>query len=459
MLPFFVSQSENAVPVYLLKADEFEDWCNEQEPRWRAYVTSCGFKAEKGKVLFLPGAEGAFDAVVFGQGDGSDPFVTGALPGLLPAGDYSFAGDVQELDGALLGWALGSYQFGACKSSDDTSEPKRLVVADTSDLERVSNIAEGVFLARNLINIPANEMGPEALANAAEDLAGKHNTNCTVICGGDLLTERHHMIHAVGRASEEAPRLIDFTWGRDDAPKITLVGKGVCFDSGGLNIKPGESMRLMKKDMGGAANTLGLASMIMGAKLDVRLRVLIPAVENAISSNAYRPGDVLQSRKGLTVEIGNTDAEGRLILGDALALADEEAPDLIVDLATLTGAARVAMGPEVPPFYTDDDALADDLAKASGAVSDPVWRLPLWKPYAEGLSSKVADVCHITSGGFAGSITAALFLQKFVEAAKSWVHFDIYGWNATSRPGRDVGGEAQAIRALFEFLSRRYGGK
>ena len=266
------------------------------------------------------------------------------------------------------------------------------------------------------------------------------------------------MIHAVGRASAEAPRLIDMLWGAADAPKVTLVGKGVCFDTGGLDIKPSSGMLLMKKDMGGAANVLGLASMIMAAGLKVRLRVLIPAVENAISGNAFRPGDVLASRKGITVEIGNTDAEGRLVLADALALADEEMPQLLVDMATLTGAARVALGPDLPPFYTQDDLLAAELSDAALAAADPLWRMPLWKPYDAKLSSKVADMNNVTTDGFAGSITAALFLQRFVEKAGAWAHFDIFAWSPNDRPHCPIGGEAQGIRALELLLSKRYAG-
>lgn len=266
------------------------------------------------------------------------------------------------------------------------------------------------------------------------------------------------MVHAVGRASSRAPRIADYSWGAEDAPRVTLVGKGVIFDTGGLNLKPGNSMTLMKKDMGGAANVLGLASMIMAAKLPVRLRVIVPCVENAVSGNAFRPGDILDSRKGLTVEIGNTDAEGRLILADALALADEESPEVLIDMATLTGAARVALGPDLPPFYTGDEALAEDIAVMSEAATDPLWRLPLWKPYLKYLDSKVADINHInTSGtGYAGSITAALFLSRFVEKAESWVHFDIFGWTPAEKPGKPMGGEAQGIRALFDLLSERY---
>jgi leucyl aminopeptidase len=287
-------------------------------------------------------------------------------------------------------------------------------------------------------------------------LTRKHKARVSVVKGDDLLAKNFPMIHAVGRASDKAPRLIDMAWGDRNAPKVTLVGKGVCFDTGGLDIKPSSGMLLMKKDMGGAANVLGLASMIMASRLKVRLRVLIPAVENAISGNAFRPGDVLKSRKGQTVEIGNTDAEGRLVLADALALADEEEPEILVDMATLTGAARVALGPDLPPFYTDDDRLASDLAAAAREQEDPLWRMPLWRPYDAKLSSKVADMNNVTTDGFAGSITAALFLKRFVEKAKSWAHFDIFAWNPSDRPHGPAGGEAQGIRALERVISQRY---
>jgi leucyl aminopeptidase len=300
-------------------------------------------------------------------------------------------------------------------------------------------------------------MGPDALEAAVRDLGRRFKAKVSVVKGDALLGRNFPMIHAVGRAGAEAPRLIDLSWGPAGAPKVTLVGKGVCFDTGGLDIKTASGMLLMKKDMGGAASVLGLASMLMGAGLNIRLRVLIPAVENAIAGNAFRPGDVLTSRKGATVEIGNTDAEGRLVLADALALADEEAPDLLVDMATLTGAARVALGPDLAPFYTDDEALASEISAVSTAVADPVWRMPFWMPYDSKLASKIADMNNVTSDGFAGSVTAALFLRRFVEKAGNWVHFDIFGWNPTDRPHGAAGGEAQAIRVLERVIAARYG--
>jgi leucyl aminopeptidase len=317
------------------------------------------------------------------------------------------------------------------------------------------NAADAICLGRDLINTPAEDMGPSELEAAVRSLSKRHKASVKVI-RGTALKKGFPMIHAVGRASDDAPRLIDMTWGPARAPKVTLVGKGVCFDTGGLDIKPAAGMALMKKDMGGAAAVLALASMIMSARLNVRLRVLIPAVENAIAGNAFRPGDVLTSRKGITVEIGNTDAEGRLVLADALHLADGEKPDLLVDMATLTGAARVALGPDLPPFYTSDDALADELARHGTATADPLWRLPFWQRYHDMISSRVADINNAGTGGFAGSITAALFLERFVEQAKSYVHLDIFGWVPAARPARPAGGEPQAARALFALIAGRY---
>jgi leucyl aminopeptidase len=321
----------------------------------------------------------------------------------------------------------------------------------------MTRIIDGVFLARDLINTPANDMGPQELEDAARALANRHGAELRAIVGDDLIAQNFPLIYAVGRAAARAPRLIDLTWGDARHPKVTLIGKGVCFDSGGLDIKPESGMLNMKKDMGGAATLLALAHMLMDRGAPLRLRVLIPAVENAISGSAFRPRDVYRSRKGLTVEIGNTDAEGRLILADAIALADAEAPDLIVDMATLTGAARVALGTEIPPFYTDDDALAASLARAAVSENDPLWRMPLWRPYDQLLESKTADINNVASGNFGGSITAALFLRRFVSAAKAWLHFDIYAWNQTGKPGRPEGGECQGARALYRLLVQRYG--
>jgi leucyl aminopeptidase len=422
-----------------------------------AWAKATGFNGEAGRSLLVPGTGGAVAAALFGIGKAEESAAlgAGALAKALPEGDWHFARAPGDPALAALGVVLGGYAF--TRYGKKPGKDIRLAVPAGADAAWLRRVAEGVFLTRDLVNTPTNDMGPDELEQAVRTLTRKHKAKASVVKGDDLLAKNFPMIHAVGRASDKAPRLIDLVWGDRNAPKVTLVGKGVCFDTGGLDIKPSSGMLLMKKDMGGAANVLGLASMIMSSRLKVRLRVLIPAVENAISGNAFRPGDILTSRKGQTVEIGNTDAEGRLVLADALALADEEEPEILVDMATLTGAARVALGPDLPPFYTDDDLLASDLAAAAKAQEDPLWRMPLWRPYDAKLSSKVADMNNVTSDGFAGSITAALFLKRFVEKAKSWVHFDIFAWNPSDRPHGQTGGEAQGIRALERVISRRYG--
>ncbi|MET1413664.1 leucyl aminopeptidase family protein [Roseibium sp. HPY-6] len=419
------------------------------------------FKGKPSSHLLVPDGGGSGAVVLLGVDETGlpHPFVLGSLVKSLPAGDYCLGDGFPDPEQAALGFALSAYRFE--RYVTPSKKVQRLGVSDDVDLDRIHIILEGVQIARDLINTPANDLGPEELAAAVGDLFNRHGGTGSIIVGEELLKENFPMVHAVGRASSRAPRLADFTWGNADDPKVTLVGKGVIFDTGGLNLKPGNSMSLMKKDMGGAGNVLGLAAMIMASELPVRLRVIVPCVENAVSANAFRPGDILSSRKGLSVEIGNTDAEGRLILGDALTLADEESPDLLVDMATLTGAARVALGPDLPPFYTHDDELAEDMAVMAEACSDPLWRLPLWQPYMKYLDSKVADINHInTSGtGFAGSITAALFLSRFVENSESWIHFDIYGWTPSDRPGKPAGGEAQGIRGLFDLIAERYAAK
>ena len=424
----------------------------------RQFALANGFAAQPGACLTLPSADGSIRQVLFGledeTGKSRDLFRPGALPGLLPPGVYRFANAPHDVSLAALAFALGSYRFSRYRKNDLPNV--RLVPPDGVDIGDITRIAEAATLARDLINTPSNDMGPEELALAAAELARRFGADFSTIVGDELTRQNFPLIHAVGMASSRAPRLIDLTWGDPGHPKVTLVGKGVCFDTGGLDIKPASGMLLMKKDMGGAANVLGLAAMIMSSGLKLRLRVLIPAVENAIAGNAFRPGDVLQSRKGITVEIGNTDAEGRLVLGDALALADEEAPQLLIDMATLTGAARVALGPDLPPFYTDDDAFAGELSLAAEAVEDPLWRMPLWQPYEARLASKIADTNNVTPDGFAGSITAALFLKKFVEKASVWAHFDVFGWNSVEKPHCPVGGEAQAIRALERVLASRF---
>ncbi|MGI9371204.1 MAG: leucyl aminopeptidase family protein [Hyphomicrobiales bacterium] len=451
------ARKRNAVPIELVHKSDLNKVLKKLSKQAAAWVNTQGFKAQRGRSVTVPDAKGGISCVLFGMGtdDGSlDPFAPGKLASTLPEGDYIFAGAPKRADLLALGWLCEAYQF--TKYKKPARKPAKLVCPKGVDAKRVQRLADGVKLARDLINIPANDLGPVALEAESRKLAKAYAAKIKVIKGNALLKSNFPMVHAVGRASDEEPRLIDMSWGKVRDPKVTLVGKGVTFDSGGLNIKPGGSMALMKKDMGGAANVLGLAQMIMDAGLRVRLRVLVPAVENSISAGAFRPGDVLSSRKGLSVEIGNTDAEGRLVLGDALTLADEEKPELLIDMATLTGAARVALGPDLPPFYTDDNKLAQDIVNAAAHENDPLWRMPFWQPYDTWLSSKVAVVNHITSGGFAGSMTAALFLKRFVDDAKSYVHFDIYGWTPTAKPGRPQGGAAQGILALYKVLEDRY---
>jgi leucyl aminopeptidase len=456
--PLLVTDAADARPIWLVTEETWPGVAEGLTSLARGFATAQGFEPKAGRHLVLPDAGGGIAGVLLGiEGEGArrvDPFGPGRLSGSLPEGVYRFATPPADAALAALSWLLGAYAFRRYRKGADKAA--RLVVPDGVDADEVSRIAGAVALGRDLVNTPANDLLPDGLEAAARALAERHGARVTVTAGDDLLAG-FPMIHAVGRASSVAPRLIDMVHGPEDGPKITIVGKGVCFDTGGLNIKPDASMLLMKKDMGGAAAALALADMVMGSGLPIRLRVLVPAVENAISGNAFRPGDVLPSRKGLTVEIGNTDAEGRLILADALALADEEAPELVVDFATLTGAARVALGPDLPPFMTEDDALAADLDRLSQAVNDPVWRLPLWPPYASMLDSKVADINHISGGAFAGSITAALFLRRFVTSARAHVHFDIFAWTPKAGPGRPEGGEVQAARLIYALLKERYG--
>ncbi|HEX9323577.1 MAG TPA: leucyl aminopeptidase family protein, partial [Xanthobacteraceae bacterium] len=374
---------------------------------------------------------------------------------LLPAGTYRFGNAPPDGRLAALAFALGSYRFARYRK--EPAKEIRLELPEGVDGSDLSRIVEAVALARDLVNTPANDLGPAELETAARALAERHGASVRAIVGEALLAENFPLIHAVGRASCHAPRLIDVAWGDAAAPKVTVIGKGVTFDTGGLDIKPESAMLIMKKDMGGAASALALAHMVMDRGLKVRLRVLVPAVENAISGSAFRPLDIYPSRKGLSVEIGNTDAEGRLVLADALALADEEEPEPVLDLATLTGAARVALGPDLPPLYTEDDALAAEVSACAAVENDPLWRMPLWRGYESMLESKIADIRNAGTGGFAGSISAALFLRRFVTAAKSWVHIDVYAWTPTAKPGRPEGGECQAARALYALLAARYG--
>ena len=455
----FAPPSPEAAPIWFVAEEDFETAKAAIGAPAAAFADRCGFKPKAGRIQLLPGEDGALAGVLYGVeppgAAGRDPLAAGKLATNLPEGVYRFANPPADAGLAALGFLLALYRYDRFKA--DPAQKPRLVAPDGVDAGRIERIAAAVAFGRDLVNAPANVLGPEALEQAAVTLGEDFGARVAVARGDALLAQNYPLIHAVGRAAAEAPRIVDFVWGRDDAPKVTLVGKGVTFDSGGLDIKPASGMELMKKDMGGAATALTLARLVMEAGLDVRLRVIAPIVENAISGPAMRPGDVVVSRKGLAVEIGNTDAEGRLILADALALADEEAPDLLIDFATLTGAARVALGPDLPPFYTDDDGLAAAVADHAVRARDPLWRMPLWRAYDAMIDGTIGDVSNTGTGaGMAGSITAALFLRRFVGKAKAWVHFDVYAWNPKPRAHGPAGGEIQAARALFDLLCERY---
>jgi leucyl aminopeptidase len=449
-----VKSAKSAMPLYGVPAAKHDAVLRGLGRDIERWAQSAGFQGRTGEILPVPGADRRVSAVLFGLGTNEDPLAFATAAEKLPAGTYRLAFAPKEADLVVLGWLLGTYGYTRYRSSPLRSAPK-LVLPQGCDGEAVSRVAAGLFWGRDLVATPANDMGPQDLAAAARSLAMRHRASCRVITGA-ALAEGYPMIQAVGGGSAHPPCLIDLTWGNRGAPKLTLVGKGVCFDSGGLDLKSAAGMLTMKKDMGGAAAVLALGHMIMGARLDVRLRILVPAVENAVSGTAYRPGDVLRSRKGLTVEIGNTDAEGRLVLADALSLADEEAPDLLIDIATLTGAARAATGMELPPFFTDDEALAKALEQYGRDVADPLWRLPLWRGYENTLDSAIADLNNAPAYTLAGAITAALFLNRFVTKTSRWMHLDIPAWNDRPRPGRKVGPDLNGVRALFALLSARY---
>jgi len=454
---FITAGTAPANPIWFVTTANYPELRERLDADACGFADAVGFEPKAGRHLLLPGKNG-LAGVLFGleaAGEARDLFLPGRLPQQLPDGIYRFANQPHDERLAALAFTLGAYSFTRYRKSE--AREVKLDLPQSIDRADLWRAVEAVTLARDLINTPANDMGPADLEEATRALAARHGADVRSLVGEELLAENFPLIHAVGRASDAAPRLIELNWGEASHPRISIVGKGVCFDSGGLDIKPENAMLLMKKDMGGAASALALAHMIMDGGLKVRLQVLIPAVENVISGAAFRPRDVYRSRKGLTVEVGNTDAEGRLILADALAFADESAPDLLIDLGTLTGAARVALGPDVPAFYTDDDALAAAVARHAAAENDPLWRLPLWQPYAGMLDSKVADVNNVASGSLAGSILCALFLQRFVAAAKAWMHFDIYAWTPTAKPGRPEGGECQAARALYALIVERCG--
>ena len=458
-MAFLFAPDAGAKPVHVIPAEGLAAWLAGQPPARRAWVAAMGFEAGLGETLVLPGPDGAPEAALFGWGKpdarARERFALATAATQLPAGRWRIMSEGAEIDASLeaLGWLLAGYRFTRYRGGGD--EPRAELVAPPGvDAARVERIAAAVSLAQDLINTPARDLGPPDLEAALRALAERHGAAVETTVGA-ALEEGFPMIAAVGAAAVQAPRLLDLTWGRPGAPRVTLVGKGVCFDTGGLDIKPSSSMGLMKKDMGGAAAAMALADMVMGLGLDIRLRVLIPAVENAIAGAAMRPGDILTSRKGLTVEVNNTDAEGRLVLADALALAEEDAPELVVSLATLTGAARVALGPDLPAFFTDDEDLAAALARAATATADPLWRLPFWAPYEPLIEPGIADLDNAPAGGMAGAITAALFLRRFVGRAP-YIHLDIYGWTPVAKPARPKGGACQGARALLALLEDRF---
>jgi leucyl aminopeptidase len=456
MLNCFITKLDTlATPILLIPQKSSAEWIAKQNEFTRNWlIATNNMKWEVGATLLIPNSSGKIQSVVCCIADDKDYWSVGSLPFSLPPGVYSFDSISNEINFAIA-WGLGAYQFTRYKKSNKTIA--QLFLPDEKKAAHIINIVASTYWVRDLINTPTDDMGPSELAHEAELLAKDFGAKIHQTVGSALLKNNYASIYTVGRASDDEPRLIDIHWGSKNNPKVTLVGKGVCFDTGGLDIKPASGMALMKKDMAGAAHVLGLARMIMQAKLPVYLRVLIPAVENAVSGNAYRPGDVIKSRKGLTVEVGNTDAEGRLVLSDALTEAVSEKPDLLIDIATLTGAARIALGPDLPALFTNRDELATQLLQNADEEFEPMWRLPLHKPYRDYLHSSIADINNSSSEPFAGAITGALFLKEFIPDEISWIHFDIMAWNTRSKPGRPAGGEANTVRTLFNYLRKRFG--
>ncbi len=460
MLSSLVETTAGALPLVVLPKDAVDGWLARQPIAVTSWLKASGFKAEVGKVALIPGAEGTVAQAVAVAGDMGDPYALADLSTRLPEGSVWQTQGLGTVEAAALalGWALGAYRFETYRSKK-AAPTARLVWPEAVDRAELTATLAAIAQVRDLINQPANHLGPAELAAAAIALADQYGASHREIVGDSLLRENFPAIYAVGHGSDRAPRLVDFTWGPEDAPRLTLVGKGVVFDTGGYDLKPSSNMLLMKKDMGGAAHALGLARMVMAANLPVRLRVLLPIVENMVSGRAFRPMDVVPTRKGLTIEIGNTDAEGRVILADALALGAADKPMMMLDFATLTGAARVAVGADMPALFSNDDALAGELLAAGERCFDPMWRLPLHKGYEKMIRGKVADITNAPASSFGGAITAALFLQRFVEPGVSWAHFDLFGWNAAPSLGRPEGGEAFALRAIFDVIKRRFGGK
>ncbi|MCE9678970.1 leucyl aminopeptidase family protein [Shewanella sp. AS1] len=440
------------IPLHLIHAQDFDQWLEKQPENHQNWLKSTRFSGEG--LSLLPSSDGSLAQAIYVTETPDSYWLFGELVNQLPSEPFFLDADEQTLKLAAFSWVLGAYKFDRYKKNEKAYP--QLVIDSSEIVDQTLILTRSVSLVRDLVNTPAADMMPQHLGEIMEGLAKEFGAKVTQIVGDELLAQNYPTIHMVGRASANAPRLIDLTWGDETAPKVTLVGKGVCFDSGGLDLKPGAGMRLMKKDMGGAAHVIGLAHQIMAAKLPVRLRVLVPAVENAVSSNAFRPGDVITTRKGLTVEIENTDAEGRLVLCDALAEASDEKPELLIDFATLTGAMRIALGTELPGFFSNDDEVAAGFTAGGLKVEDPVWRMPLHQPYFALTKSDIADLANCASGPFGGAITAALYLEAFVDKDISWSHFDVMAWNNRALPGRPVGGEAFGIRAVFDYLQQRF---
>lgn len=451
---YHISSSKHSTPIYVISQSAFSTWLSHQEAHIKNWLTAHAFKGEAGNTSIVPDAKGKVDRVIVCIADTNSFWTVGSLPLTLPEGQYHFECEENQLEQFAIVWGLGAYQYTTYKKP--TRKPAQLCLPKKFDSEQVFNTVESIYFVRDLINTPTEDLGPSEFAAIAKSFSQECKADYKQIVGDDLLKQNYPLIHAVGRACDDAPRLIDIRWGNKKHPKITLVGKGVCFDTGGLDIKNSSGMILMKKDMGGAAHVLGLARMIMKAKLPIQLRVLIPLVENSISGGAYRPGDVINSRKGLTVEIGNTDAEGRLVLADALAEAVNDKPDLIIDMATLTGAARIALGTDLPALFSNNDELAHSLLQHSKQQSDPMWQMPLFSAYRDSLNSPIADINNAGADSYGGAITAALFLKEFVRDDIPWMHFDLMAWNLKPRPGRPIGGEAMTLRALFSFLREKY---
>ncbi len=450
-----------SVPLVTLDKAGLAAWRETQSDAVRRWLEAVAFEARPATHCLVPGPDGSLAAVLVGAAEKPGPWELSDLPGVLPAGDYHLDGDPAPArrEALGLGWALGCYRYDEYRDEETraTKRPRAVLALDDAQAtEAVREMSAAVCLVRDLINPPTEALPPAQLAATCEELATQFGASCSVTTGDDLLRTNFPAVHAVGRAAAQAPCLIDLQWGDPSHPRVAIVGKGVCFDSGGLDIKPASGMRLMKKDMGGGAHAIALAQLVMTRKLPVRLHLVVPAVENAISGNAYRPGDVIRTRKGITAEIDNTDAEGRVILSDALAYASESAPQLMVDFATLTGAARVAVGTELPAMFCNDDALAQGILEQGLTCDDPVWRLPLHAPYRAFIESKVADIQNAGSVPYGGAITAALFLERFVGESIPWAHFDIMGWNIRARPGRPEGGEAMGLRAVYAHLAERF---